>query len=588
MTMLRSLTMSPTAKSDLMGVITVYYGVRKFKQFGEVWSKDLTTWTGFRIPTSQMVNPIVFFTSYKTVAGRVMSGITYKLGWPFTWTKTPLGWIAVFPDSANVSATPVAALPDDWAQAIKPRQTDAKVTATPREIRQHAESTRRAASRKLKQHVKRLHGPWLPSTSKKDRPNPFQAFTTLYTAGEGVYSSGYPENYFEAPVQSQVYYRYMVSVRTPGFRSLRRRQLPVNPFSCTIVKTNDTMGFDLRNGPEAWTCSYRWFPSSTRLLVPAAPTHDVRAYNVALRRIIDSAEIQLNGNLAQDLAQWSQTTRLIGDTAMRLSRAIKEVRLRNFETAAWTLFSTSPEHVRERGYPKNVAFHKGHYPSVSKSLADNWLAFQYGWKPLLQDIEGSMRSLADYYHKNPNLVRTARASASFETETVVPIGNLSTTFTKCGDMTVITKSSCKIGFRYTVASRLTQFLAQTGFTNPINLLWEVLPYSFVVDWFLPIGPYLETLSAYHGLAFQDGFVTKFTSQSTFAAYQYKGYLLPPNAAVKWDTCGRYSRLWLQLDRTKLSDFPTSERPMLKNPFSTTHALNALALLKSSFRPGYAA
>lgn len=48
-----------------------------------------------------------------------------------------------------------------------------------------------------------------------------------------------------------------------------------------------------------------------------------------------------------------------------------------------------------------------------------------------------------------------------------------------------------------------------GFTNPAAVLWEATPFSFVVDWFLPIGDYLKTLdgSTLNGLLLCKDFCT---------------------------------------------------------------------------------
>jgi hypothetical protein len=141
-----------------------------------------------------------------------------------------------------------------------------------------------------------------------------------------------------------------------------------------------------------------------------------------------------------------------------------------------------------------------------------------------------------------------------------------------------------VGFRYTIASKLTQFLAQTGFTNPVNLAWEVLPYSFVLDWLLPVGPWLTTLSAYDGLSFVDGFVTRFTRQEISAMIDYKGSFPGTYQPSTWDIAGRFGRVYIIVNRTKLTTFPSADCPQFKNPFSVTHALNGLALLEAAFGP----
>jgi hypothetical protein len=37
-------------------------------------------------------------------------------------------------------------------------------------------------------------------------------------------------------------------------------------------------------------------------------------------------------------------------------------------------------------------------------------------------------------------------------------------------------------------------IRQMGVLDPLSVAWEVLPFSFVADWFIPIGTYLENLN----------------------------------------------------------------------------------------------
>jgi hypothetical protein len=43
------------------------------------------------------------------------------------------------------------------------------------------------------------------------------------------------------------------------------------------------------------------------------------------------------------------------------------------------------------------------------------------------------------------------------------------------------------------------------FGNVWQLAWELIPLSFVVDWFLPVGKYLDSLNATKGITFLDGY-----------------------------------------------------------------------------------
>jgi hypothetical protein len=200
------------------------------------------------------------------------------------------------------------------------------------------------------------------------------------------------------------------------------------------------------------------------------------------------------------------------------------------------------------------------------------------------DIHGALEALSNYCVREPDVVRTARGTGHTSSRTKEDLKRTSSYTVKVGERKVTTKSHSTIGIRYKVDNGLLAFAAQTGFTNPINLAWEVLPYSFVVDWFLPIGPYLETLSAFHGLVFVDGFESKLTVQYTSIVREYKGAF--PSAGfpkVNWDLKGRLWRTSIIVNRYKLLSFPTAVMPTFKNPLSVTHALNGLALLRAAFR-----
>lgn len=43
-----------------------------------------------------------------------------------------------------------------------------------------------------------------------------------------------------------------------------------------------------------------------------------------------------------------------------------------------------------------------------------------------------------------------------------------------------------------------------GLTNPLEVTWELLPFSFVADWFLPIGDYVSILDSTLGYILKGG------------------------------------------------------------------------------------
>lgn len=368
------------------------------------------------------------------------------------------------------------------------------------------------------------------------------------------------------------YVRSWTGVRTPNFGRLKAKSLlPVNPHNVTLQEIDNGITIIIDN----WTAAAVSTVEIDRFTLywnpPGVPSANPKAQDRALHRLIDKSGNQINANLAQDLAQIGQTTRLIGDTARRLANTMKELKKGNLPKAIETLYTP--------GSPK---FRRNGGPTKSKSTANNWLEMQYGWKPLLMDVRGSMEALARYNLANTYIHRVS-ASATVKSKSSSPLLAPGGALPVVGKLMTEDSSTYKYIMRYKLQDRLTAFLAQTGFTNPVNLAWEILPYSFVIDWFLPIGPYLETLSAWDGMQFVDGCTVSFTRRRVLGVLSFNGKRTANPAELGYTVKGTYSSEYVVLSRGKLTSFPSGRFPQFKNPLSTTHALNGLALLRAAFK-----
>jgi hypothetical protein len=113
-----------------------------------------------------------------------------------------------------------------------------------------------------------------------------------------------------------------------------------------------------------------------------------------------------------------------------------------------------------------------------------------------------------------------------------------------------------------------------GVVNPLSIAWEVIPFSFVVDWFIPVGQVLEACTATMGLSFVDSW----TSEHLGYTLQSKGNLGRLNA---WDVCideGSYLEKGYDFYRGARDSFPAPEFYADITPYSTPRALNALAVV----------
>lgn len=126
-----------------------------------------------------------------------------------------------------------------------------------------------------------------------------------------------------------------------------------------------------------------------------------------------------------------------------------------------------------------------HHPPRKNDPGGRWLEYSYGWSPLLSDVY----NILDRGFGDINFIVTGRAKG-------VRTNSLSYSWTGTGpqhrgsgDTLTLDRASCtaKISIPNTAFGAISSW----GLDNPAALAWEALPYSFVVDWFIPIGDYLN-------------------------------------------------------------------------------------------------
>lgn len=191
-------------------------------------------------------------------------------------------------------------------------------------------------------------------------------------------------------------------------------------------------------------------------------------------------------NGAVFLGEMSSTWGMFVGTAGRVVNAYRAVRRGNMAAARKAL-----------GVPPKS--------KASKGLANNWLELQYGWLPLLSDIDSAARKLADRIRSRPVVIRVS-GSASHSQTTTNAFYDYVDSYRSSPGMKVLAETfSARVGIAYTVSDETVALASELGFTNPALIAWELLPLSFVLDWIVSVGDWLQAISAFHGLSFYDGY-----------------------------------------------------------------------------------
>lgn len=180
------------------------------------------------------------------------------------------------------------------------------------------------------------------------------------------------------------------------------------------------------------------------------------------------------------------------------------------------------------------------------------LEFSFGWSPLASDLYtlGNEIMPPIFY---------ADVSATVHGEQLIP----TYAFGYEGGYEGSVKLHGKVGIQ--MNDPFTASAAQLGLTNPAATAWELVPWSFAVDWILPIGDYLRQASML------DGLEVRFSSMTI----TQKG-----NSSIRYTLNNLNAMSSAELKHYRRTSLPEPRLPrFMDSPFgSLTRTFNQLALL----------
>jgi len=301
-------------------------------------------------------------------------------------------------------------------------------------------------------------------------------------------------------------------------------------------------------------------------------------------------------NLAVAFGERNQTGSLIATTARRIAQSLNHLKRGQFSKAASALGVTvtkeleSKVQIFERKYvrlpsgewayrtkevrrrrrqarrakaaPQVLNPHK-----LDQELSSIWLELQYGWKPLLMDVYGSCEHAAK--RRPPHYAVDGVAKDTVKKTTP----ENSTYWTKSSQSEV--SGQVKYSAVIQIVDDALKEMTELGITNPALVAWELLPYSFVVDWFVPIGNWVSSWDSTIAIRFDHGYYSKVTRCWVTTAVTGKGNT---GGTISYSGSGTASAWMFSLWGYNLGGLPSLPFPDFKNPFSASHVTSALALL----------
>lgn len=225
------------------------------------------------------------------------------------------------------------------------------------------------------------------------------------------------------------------------------------------------------------------------------------------------------------------------------------------------------------GLGKIIGIGKGR--SASERAASAWLESRYAISPLIRDVNDLWKLSSGQLSDNTQLLVSASARKSIQ-------GRVQDDRSEG----LKTSDSWRVSWSCDIAHKLTGRIddpelfaaSQLGLDSVVSPVWELVPFSFVVDWIIPIGTYLNALHGPKALSFVGGYTSYKVKETGTYRYRYSNIgkstasLLTKEMKVGSFKAEGYSR-------SAYTNFPEASIPSVEFVQNLTNVVDAIALLR---------
>lgn len=212
-------------------------------------------------------------------------------------------------------------------------------------------------------------------------------------------------------------------------------------------------------------------------------------YNKCYARFID--KFSTASQQAVNFAERESAMKMVATRASQMLKSYRALKKGRLGDAAAALGISGSKRPKNRW-------------SRPKDASNLWLELHFGWVPMCQDIKAAI----DLYTKDlPDF--PIKASARRVTSTVSPVKV--DQWAENG----VRVYRCRMGADIRVTNPNSYYANQLGLLNPFSVAYELIPFSFVVDWFTSVGQVINSLSDFAGVEMVNSYTTEsYTGQVT--------------------------------------------------------------------------
>jgi len=255
-------------------------------------------------------------------------------------------------------------------------------------------------------------------------------------------------------------------------------------------------------------------------------------------------------DLGVSLGEYRETASFVAGAMVKTAKSYKQLKRGDVSGALQTL--TGKRNNR--------------WADIPGAASNTWLAYSYGLKPLIKDVSDAVKVL-DKGLRDPSRPVVVRESM---------VKSVSGSASDNGEYHDSISGSVRVSGKveFWIENPVLYTLEQVGFVNPLSVAWELVPFSFVVDWFVPVGDFLTNVIPPQGVEFVSGCI----------AYRGEG------THVGWTTINYASGWYTSMEereifkgRTPLTSFPRYSTKVPDLSLSKNQIASGMALLWQQLR-----
>lgn len=224
-----------------------------------------------------------------------------------------------------------------------------------------------------------------------------------------------------------------------------------------------------------------------------------------------------------------------------------------------------------------------------KNLPERWMEYRYALMPSVLGVY-DLLDLLDKQTRDRPLIVTARKAAvddtSFTSQDNTTLGSGYSGWQIVRHRTATRKQGVYVVLATRVKRSSLASLNDSGLANPASLMWETLPFSWMVDWAVDVGDFMNAAFMKLHTDLYGGTATSYwVDEDKFQITYDEGYY----ASRNWQVC--YPPVWEPVTvggsafnrRVLESSDLNASLHWARHPFKIERAIDALSLLSGALR-----